>query len=67
MAKLSQNVRNRVSNDEVPEAHTKFKARVYVVQHTKHKFVAVNAFTYALNIPKWKYFKIYYNKMTGNV
>ena len=52
MAKLSQNVRNRVSNDEVPEAHTKFKARVYVVQHTKHKFVAVNAFTYALNIPK---------------
>jgi hypothetical protein len=52
MAMFSQNVRNKVPNDAVPEAHTVFKARINVVEHTKHKFVAVNVFTYALNIPK---------------
>lgn len=29
-----------------------FKATVYVVEHTEHTFVAVNVFTYALNIPE---------------
>jgi hypothetical protein len=52
MAILSQNVRNKVPSDAVPEAHTIFKARVNVVEHTKHKFVAVNVFAYALYIPK---------------
>jgi hypothetical protein len=52
MAMFSQNVRNKVPSDAVPEAHTVFKARINVVEHTKHKFVAVNVFTYALNIPK---------------
>lgn len=52
---LSQNVRNKVPNEAVPEAHTIFEARVNVVEHTKHKFVCfvhLNVFTYALNIPK---------------
>jgi len=35
MAMLSQNVRNKVPNDALPEAHTIFKARVNVVEHTK--------------------------------
>jgi hypothetical protein len=52
MAMLSQNVMNKVPNDAMPEAHTLFKARVNVVEHTKHKFVAVNVFSYALYIPK---------------
>jgi hypothetical protein len=46
---LPQNVRNKVPNDAVLEAHTIFKARVNVVEHTKHKSVAVNVFTYALH------------------
>jgi hypothetical protein len=32
---LSQNVRNKVPNNAVPEAHAKLKATVNVVQHTK--------------------------------
>ena len=52
---LSHNVRNKVPSDAVPEAHTIFKARVNVAEHTQHKFVCfvyLNVFTYALNIPK---------------
>ena len=42
---LSQNVRNKVPNEAVPEAHTTFKARVNVVEHTKHKFVCFHLCT----------------------